>query len=39
MSAFSQRINDSGKRRCFIGGSDARVVMGTDEAALVAPLA
>jgi hypothetical protein len=22
-------------RRCFIGGSDARVIMGTDEAALV----
>ena len=32
MSAFSQRINDSDKRRCFIGGSDARIIMGTDEA-------
>jgi predicted phage-related endonuclease len=35
MSAFSQRINDSDKRRCFIGGSDARIIMGKDEAALV----
>jgi predicted phage-related endonuclease len=35
MSAFSPRINDSGKRRCFIGGSDARIIMGTDEAALL----
>ena len=35
MSAFSQRINDSDKRRCFIGGSDARIIMGNDEAALL----
>ena len=35
MSAFSQRINDSDKRRCFIGGSDARIIMGTDEVALL----
>ena len=35
MSAFSQRICDSDKRRCFIGGSDARIIMGDDEAALL----
>jgi predicted phage-related endonuclease len=35
MNASSQRITDSGKRRCFIGGSDARIIMGTDEAALL----
>jgi predicted phage-related endonuclease len=35
MNAFSPRINDSGKRRCFIGGSDARIIMDTDEAALL----
>jgi predicted phage-related endonuclease len=35
MNASSQRITDSGKRRCFIGGSDARIIMGTDEASLL----
>src|SRR5437870_1921380 len=29
------KITDSMHRRSFIGGSDARIVMGTDEAALV----
>jgi predicted phage-related endonuclease len=29
------RVFDSASRRSFIGGSDARVIMGTDEAALV----
>src|ERR1700737_4655405 len=29
------RIFDSNNRRSFIGGSDARVIMGDDEAALV----
>jgi predicted phage-related endonuclease len=35
MVAFTQRLTDSGERRCFIGGSDARVIMGNDEAALL----
>ena len=35
MNASSQRITDSGKRRCFIGGSDARIIIGTDGAALL----
>jgi predicted phage-related endonuclease len=35
MNASSQRITDSGKRRCFIGGSDARVIMGNNEGALL----
>ena len=35
MNASSQRITDSEKRRCFIGGSDARIIMGTDGAALL----
>jgi predicted phage-related endonuclease len=35
MDAFTQRLTDSGERRCFIGGSDARVLMGNDEAALL----
>jgi YqaJ-like viral recombinase domain len=35
MSAFMQKRADLGKRRRFIGGSDARVIMGTDEAALL----
>jgi predicted phage-related endonuclease len=35
MVAFTQRLADSGERRCFIGGSDARVIMGNDEAALL----
>ena len=29
------RIADSRNRRTFLGGSDARVIMGTDEAALL----
>src|SRR5262249_16164481 len=29
------RLADSVSRRSFIGGSDARIIMGTDEAALV----
>src|SRR6516164_2190597 len=29
------RLFDSAERRSFIGGSDARVIMGNDEAALV----
>src|SRR5262245_56592984 len=35
MSTFTQRLTDSGNRRRFIGGSDARIIMGTDEAALI----
>ena len=35
MNAFTQRLADSNSRRGFIGGSDARVIMGSDEAALV----
>src|SRR5215470_5654850 len=35
MSAFRPRLADSYHRRCFIGGSDARIIMGSDEAALV----
>ena len=35
MNASSQRITDLGKRRCFIGGSDARIIIGTDGAALL----
>src|SRR4030088_3003364 len=31
----NQRIADSTNRRSFIGGSDARIIMGNDEAALV----
>ena len=27
--------NSAGERRCFIGGSDARLIMGTDEGALI----
>ena len=34
MTALTSRIANSLKRRTFIGGSDARVVMGADEAAL-----
>jgi hypothetical protein len=30
------KIYDSASRRSFIGGSDARVIMGSDEAALPA---
>src|SRR5207302_1759399 len=35
MTTMTSRIADAQNRRTFIGGSDARVVMGTDEAALV----
>ena len=35
MTALTSRIANSPKRRTFIGGSDARVVMGGDEAALL----
>jgi predicted phage-related endonuclease len=35
MNPSSQRITDSGKRRCFIGGPDARIIMGTDEHSLL----
>ena len=35
MDQQKRRIMDSGKRRYFIGGSDARIIMGNDEAALV----
>ncbi len=35
MDAQTQRITDSTHRRSFIGGSDARVIMGDDEAALL----
>jgi predicted phage-related endonuclease len=34
MSAQRRSITDSTHRRCFIGGSDARIIMGDDEAAL-----
>jgi predicted phage-related endonuclease len=32
---MAQRETALHERRCFIGGSDARIIMGTDEAALV----
>jgi predicted phage-related endonuclease len=35
MNAQIQRITDSIQRRSFIGGSDARTIMGDDEAALL----
>src|SRR2546430_8253590 len=35
MTALTSRIANSPRRRPFIGGSDARVVMGSDEAALL----
>ena len=35
MTALISRIANSPRRRTFIGGSDARVVMGSDEAALL----
>src|SRR6266568_1714664 len=35
MTALTSRIANSPRRRTFIGGSDARVVMGGDEAALL----
>jgi putative phage-type endonuclease len=35
MDIHSKRIADSASRRSFIGGSDARVIMGQDEKALI----
>src|ERR1700745_3314606 len=35
MSHTRLRIADSLERRAFIGGSDARIIMGNDEAALI----
>ena len=35
MDMHIERIADSAGRRSFIGGSDARVIMGDDEAALL----
>jgi len=35
MNSQTQRIADSNHRRSFIGGSDARIIMGDDEAALL----
>ncbi len=35
MSAPSVKVPDSAKRHSFIGGSDARIIMGDDEAALI----
>src|SRR5262250_2344028 len=35
MTTLPSRITDSRNRRTFIGGSDARIIMGADEAALV----
>ena len=35
MAAQSQRITDSTHRRSFVGGSDARTIMGDDEGALL----
>jgi len=29
------RCNDPDRRRAFVGGSDARIIMGNDEAALI----
>src|SRR5215468_12273793 len=35
MARYIQNMPDSATRRSFIGGSDARIIMGSDEAALV----
>jgi putative phage-type endonuclease len=35
MASYAQKIADSATRRSFIGGSDARIIMGADEAALI----
>jgi putative phage-type endonuclease len=35
MASYLHKMGDSAVRRSFIGGSDARVIMGTDEAALI----
>src|SRR4051794_8125198 len=35
MGEPSAKVSDSAKRHTFIGGSDARIIMGDDEAALL----
>jgi len=35
MNEPSAKIHDSANRNAFIGGSDARIIMGDDEAALL----
>jgi len=35
MASYVQKIADSATRRSFIGGSDARIIMGSNEAALI----
>ena len=35
MSGSSSQAQKTVDRRCFIGGSDARIIMGSDEAMLV----
>src|SRR3974390_3943638 len=35
MENHSKTLSDSGTRRYFIGGSDARIIMGDDEAGLI----
>src|ERR1700681_1994789 len=35
MSMLNEMVADSANRHSFIGGSDARIIMGDDEAALV----
>src|SRR3974390_2109532 len=35
MTPWSDTVTDSNSRRRFIGGSDARIIMGPDEAALI----
>jgi predicted phage-related endonuclease len=35
MTLLTHRQPGRGARRCFVGGSDARIIMGTDETALV----
>lgn len=35
MDVHSTKVSDSAKRHSFIGGSDARIIMGNDEAALL----
>src|SRR5256714_12753329 len=35
MTALTARIADSQNRRVFVGGSDARIIMGNDEGALL----
>jgi predicted phage-related endonuclease len=35
VSAIANKLADSRNRRSFIGGSDARIIMGSDEQALL----